>query len=139
MNKEGTCNGMSCASWVLTKFLGAFLLIMGANALLNYAGTVQFLMEFGGGLQIGTMQPVADIVTQVVAYVWPIAMTVIGLSYLANYKKCWANNLFLLFLLVFAIGHVMSGQIAGATYDLVIVLMVACMKAFGGMGKAMCK
>jgi hypothetical protein len=138
MAKEGNCNGVSCASWVLFKFLGAFMLIMGANSLLNYTGTVQMLMGFGGGLQIGMLQPLADIVTQIVAYAWPIAMTLIGLSYLANYKKCWANNLFLIFLLIFTIGHVMSGQIAGAAYDLVIVLMIACAKAFGGMGK-MCK
>lgn len=130
---------MSCAAWVLCKFLGAFLLIMGVNSLLNYSGTVEFLMGFGNALQIGTLQPIADIMTKVVAYSWPIAMTAIGLSYLANYKKCWANNLFLLFLLVFALGHVMSGQIEGATYDLVFVLMIACMKAFGGMGKMMCK
>ncbi len=131
--KKGTCDPMAGAAWMMCKFLGAYLLIAGLNMLLNYQGSVDFMMAAAGKPGMAALHPLSDVLTMAVAYSWPIVKPLIGLSFLLCMKKCWATMALYVYLLFFLLGHMMAGDMTGGTFVMVTTLFLSCMMAYGGM------
>jgi len=126
-------NPTACASWLMCKFLGVFLLLVGVVALLNYQGTVDMVMV--EGQKAMAMVPfLNEIMFQLVAYTWPIAATLIGLSLLTCYKKCWAVMLLMTYMLIFLLGHMWAGNMLLAGFALLLALFTGVMKGMCGLG-----
>lgn len=74
-----------------------------------------------------------------VGYTWPVVATLIGLSYLFCFKKCWATKLIYLYMLIFVLGHMWAGNLVGATWALAVALFVAVTKVASSVGMVMCE
>ena len=103
MKKGDNC--VSGASWMLTKFLGAFMLLMGLKMLMDYQGMVGIMMGVGGNVDLGAVTPLGDLIAQLIAYTWPVVSTLIGISLLTSYRSCLAKMVFVVYLLFFALAH----------------------------------
>lgn len=122
--------GVNCTSWLMNKFLGVVLLGVGAKMLLGYTATAQSMM--GTTAKFGFpegLTPVFNLVGLLVSYTWPIAAALIGLAYLTNYHKCWGRSLLALYLALFTLAHLWSGDIAAATWDIAVMAFVGLTKA----------
>lgn len=133
--KKGEYSGLAVSSWMLSKFLGVFLLLVGIKMLMDYSGSVSFMMAVSDAVQFGALTPLTDLLGQLVAYTWPIVAGLIGLSLLACYKKCWAISIFMLYLLLFALAHLWTGDITGASFDLLFVIIASMSKVCCGFGE----
>jgi len=117
-----------CTGRMMHKFLGVLMLGIGAYMLGHYTVTVNYMMGVGGKVDLGSLMPVANFISQIVAYTWPIVATLIGLSYLACFKRCLATCVFMCYLVIFATVHMWTGDMTGAIWDVLIALFVSVMK-----------
>ena len=117
-----------CTSWLMYKFMGVLMLALGGYMLGHYSSTVTYMMSVGAKLDVGMLVPIANLVSQLVSYTWPVFATLIGLSYLTCFKRCWATCVFMTFLLLFSIAHMWTGDMTGAIWDVLIALFVSVMK-----------
>jgi len=115
----------------MIKFVGAYLLIAGLNMLSNYTGTVEFMLSMAGKPSMAALAPVSDLVSQLVAYTWPIVKPLLGLALLMNFRRCQAIQVLLVYLLLFLLGQLMAGDMTGGTFTLLFAFFVCSMKAYG--------
>lgn len=126
---------LSGASWMLCKFLGALMLLNGLKMLMDYTGTVSFMMGVGGNMSFeGSLGMIVEYVSMAVAYSWPIVSVLIGASFLTCYKKYISISVFFVYLLLFTAGHVWTGEMVGAIWDVLLVMYMAQMMAYGTLG-----
>ena len=138
-NKKSSAMSMNgCPSHLMKKFIGLFFLASGLVMLMNYDAVVQMVMAEGAKAQV--MVPyLHDYLLMAVGYTWPVVATLIGLSYLFCFKKCWATALIYLYMLIFVLGHMWAGNLVGATWALAIVILVSVTKCVSSMGMMMCE
>ncbi|MGE3279296.1 MAG: hypothetical protein AB7J40_05980 [Candidatus Altimarinota bacterium] len=121
----------------MKKFVGAFFLLSGLAMLMNYQAVVQMVMAEGATAR--AMVPyLHDYLLMAVGYTWPVVATLIGLSYLFCFKKCWATKLIYIYMLIFVLGHMWAGNLVGATWALAVALFVAVTKVASSVGGMMC-
>ena len=128
--KNGMMMGANCTSWLMNKFLGVVLLGVGAKMLLSYGATAQWMM--GTTEKFGFPEgfsPIFNVVGQLVSYTWPIAAALIGLSLLACYKKCLAKTVLVVYLALFALAHLWSGDLVAASWDLLVMIFIGVARA----------
>jgi hypothetical protein len=127
---------MSYAGWSMAKFLGVIMLGLGLNMLFTYTGSAAYMMGVAGKMSttFGSLWPIVEVFSNIVAYTWPIVATLIGLSYLTCYKKCIASCVFLCYLALFSLAHLWTGDMTGAIWDVLVALFVCVMKGMHGMG-----
>ena len=122
-----------CPSWIMKKFIGLFFLAIGVVMLMNYQATLQMVMDEGARAR--AMVPfLHEYLIMVVGYAWPVVATLIGLSYLFCFKKCWATKLIYLFMLIFVLGHMWAGNMQLATWALLVAVFVSITKCASTMG-----
>jgi len=135
MKDKGNCNPVTYVSWMMCKFLGALLLALGINMLFTYTGSVNYMMGVANNMPFtGMVGTAAEIVSQVVAWSWPVVATLVGLSLLTCFRKCWATTVLVAYLFLFVLSKLWTGDIPGATWDLLVVIYVMMMTAYCGMG-----
>ena len=121
------CDSTACTSWLMSKFLGIYLLAVGVVSLMNYNGTVEMVMAEGAKAQ--AMAPfLHDYLIMLVGYTWPVAATLIGLCLLAGYKRCWAVTAIFVYMLTFVLGHMWAGNMLLAGFALLLVTFTSLMK-----------
>jgi hypothetical protein len=118
-------------------FIGLFFLLSGVVMLMNFEGIVAMVMAEGAKAQV--MVPyLHNTLLMAVGYSWPVVATLIGLSYLFCFKKCWATKLIYIYMLIFVLGHMWAGNLVGASWAMLIVLFVAVTKVASSVGGMMC-
>jgi hypothetical protein len=139
MSMKSGCSPMGYPGKMMAKFLGILMLGMGVNMLLNYTGSVNYMMGIAGKMSLGSLMPLANFVSSIISWTWPVVATLIGLSYLTHFKRCIASCVLMCYLVLFALCHIWTGDIAGATWDVVVALFVSVMRAFHVMMGKMCE
>lgn len=138
MKGKSSMSMRCCPSWPMKIFIGLFFLLSGVAMLMNYDAVVQMVMAEGAKAQ--AMVPyLHNNLLMAIGYSWPVVATLIGLSYLFCFKKCWATKLIYLYMLIFVLGHMWAGNLLGATWALAVVIMVSVTKCASAMGMMMCE
>ena len=134
MKSSDSCPA-ACPPFLGFKFLGVLLLLMGLGMLYQYTTMVNTMLTATPQLGLGGFDVVVKYLGQLVAYTWPFLAALVGLSYLVDYKKCWASLFLMIYLALFTLAHVWGGQIAYATYDLLFAFFVFQVKSVNAMCK----